>query len=105
MNCTAIIAMVAGMLKAKKVLDIAPRMGHNGSTVNEQREHTMSYMIEQTHDDGEKSYLNHAYMSTLSFGSPDMAWMTEDREKADLMLFKVLTKNSANTKIFEVVEW
>jgi len=65
----------------------------------------MSYMIKQTFNDGEEYYLNHAYLSTLSFGSPDMAWMTDDKEKADLMLFKVEAKHgNANSK-FEVVEW
>lgn len=65
----------------------------------------MSYMIKQTHSDGDTSYLNHAYMSSLSFGSPDMAWMTEDKEKANLMLFKVEAKKGNAESTFEVEEW
>lgn len=34
-------------------------------------------------------YLNHSALSTLSFGSLDMAWATDDRQKAELMLYKV----------------
>lgn len=37
-------------------------------------------------EDREIFYLNHAYLSSLSFGSEDMAWTTEDKEKAELML-------------------
>ncbi len=33
-------------------------------------------------------YLNHSCMYTMSFGSKDMAWVTNDKEKADLMCDK-----------------
>lgn len=29
---------------------------------------------------GDVFYLNHAYLSSLSFGSADMAWTTDDKE-------------------------
>ena len=51
----------------------------------------------------ETFYLNHSCMSTLSFGSEDMAWTTEDREKADLMLYKVQQEKDDDSS-FEVVE-
>jgi len=65
----------------------------------------MAYMIKQTYSDGDTDYLNHAYMSSLSFGSLDMAWMTDDKEKADLMLFKVEAKKGNVESTFEVAEW
>jgi len=37
-------------------------------------------------------YLNHAYLNSMDFGSEDMAWTTNDLEKARLMLFKIKTK-------------
>ena len=40
-------------------------------------------------EDGEQFFLNHSCMSSLSFGSEDMAWVTEDRDKAELMAYKV----------------
>ena len=48
------------------------------------------YTIQQTdmgsgHDE---LFLNHAYMSDLSFGSKEMAWVTPDKEKAELMCEK-----------------
>ena len=51
----------------------------------------------------EHFYLNHAYLSTCAFGSLDMAWSTDDREKADLMLYKVRDKHPhlANIEIEE----
>lgn len=42
--------------------------------------------------DGDTFYLNHSALSSLSFGSEDMAWGTDDCEKAELMLFKVETR-------------
>ncbi len=65
----------------------------------------MSYMIKQTHTDGDTSYLNHSCMSSLSFGSADMAWMADDKEKANLMLFKVEAKKGNAESTFEVEEW
>ena len=46
--------------------------------------YTVSY-----EEDGEQFFLNHSCMSSLSFGSEDMAWVTEDRDKAELMAYKV----------------
>ncbi len=63
------------------------------------------YMIQQTHDDSSIDFLNHSCLSTLSFGSPDMAWVTEDKEKAILMLFKVEATYRYNGTSFEVIEW
>lgn len=39
-------------------------------------------------NDEEIFYLNHAYLSSLTFGSEEMAWTTDDKEKADLMCEK-----------------
>ena len=50
----------------------------------------------------ETFYLNHSCMSTLSFGSEDMAWTTEDHEKAELMLDKV---ESVHDGDFQVIEF
>ncbi len=54
--------------------------------------------------DGETFYLNHAYLSSLSFGSEDMAWTTDDREKAELMLDKVRSKKTCATA-YEIQEF
>lgn len=47
-----------------------------------------TYVITMEREDGEIVYLNHSCMSTMSFGSEDMAWTTDDEEKADLMCYK-----------------
>ncbi len=47
-------------------------------------------------------YLNHSCMSSLSFGSEEMAWTTDDREKAELMLDKVKTRKAGSESVFEI---
>jgi len=47
----------------------------------------------------EHFYLNHAYLSSCAFGSLDMAWSTEDKEKAELMLYKVQQHHPDNHNI------
>lgn len=54
--------------------------------------------------EGETFYLNHSCMSSLSFGSEDMAWTTEDHEKAELMLDKVERVKGTAFSEFEVME-
>ena len=53
----------------------------------------------------ETFYLNHSCMSTLSFGSEDMAWTTEDHEKAELMLHKVESVKGAEGSEFAIMEF
>ena len=50
------------------------------------------YTVIQIDENGDTFYLNHSCMSSLSFGSEDMAWLTEDKEKAELMLYKCQDK-------------
>jgi len=50
------------------------------------------YAIIEHSEDG-PFYLNHSCLSSLSFGSEDMAWTTSDHEKAELMLDKVERNN------------
>ncbi len=54
-------------------------------------------------EDNEIFYLNHSCMSTHSFGSEEMAWTTKDREKAELMLFKV--QNGNTESVVEIQEF
>lgn len=62
------------------------------------------YAIEKN-ENGDISYLNHAYLNSKSFGSDDMAWLTEDFEKANLMLESVKNKYNNNSNIvFTIVE-
>lgn len=53
--------------------------------------------------DGEEAtfYLNHAYLGSLSFGTEDMAWTTEDRSEAIEMLEKCSAKHPS--KNFELL--
>ena len=60
------------------------------------------YTITYEHK-GDIFYLNHSTLSSLSFGSQDMAWTTDDREKAELMLFKVCSKKN-ETDYAEITE-
>lgn len=55
--------------------------------------------------EGETFYLNHSCLSSCSFGSEDMAWATDDREKADLMLDRVNTRNPEEGAEAEVREF
>lgn len=55
--------------------------------------------------EGETFYLNHAYISSCSFGSEDMAWVTDDREKAELMLDRVNTRNPEEGAESEIREF
>jgi len=48
-------------------------------------------------------YLNHSCLGSLSFGSEDMAWTTDDLEKAELMLFKIESCNNQDAE-FSVIE-
>jgi len=45
-------------------------------------------------------YLNHSTLGTMSTGAEDMAWTTEDREKAELMQDKAEAKGTS----LEIVE-
>lgn len=74
----------------------------------------MSYTIiqkdyfEDNKDEPEIFYLNHAYLGSLSFGSEDMAWTTDDKEKAELMLEKCEAKASrlfGAYSEFDIQEW
>lgn len=53
-------------------------------------------------------YLNHAYLWSLSFGPEEMAWTTDDKEKAKLMHDKVCSEskfvNNPDVESCEVVE-
>jgi len=64
----------------------------------------MTYVIE-CNNDGHVSYLNHSCMNTLSFGCEEMAWETDDKEKAELMLYKVEKEVNGAYKEFSVVEF
>jgi len=64
----------------------------------------MAYAIVEVDGDGDKFYLNHSCMSSLSFGSEDMAWTTNDKEKADLMLFKVEKKRGGADSEYDIEE-
>jgi len=48
-------------------------------------------------------FLNHSCMSTLSFGSEDMAWTTDDAEKADCMLTRCQRRHPEDTITLEVL--
>jgi len=58
---------------------------------------TISYTISNELEGEKTYYLNHSCLNTLSFGSRDMAWTTDDHEKAQLMLFKVHTVHSEDS--------
>ena len=47
------------------------------------------YTVIAIDEDGNKYYLNHAYMNSLAFGAEEMMWLTDDKEKAELMLYEV----------------
>lgn len=64
-----------------------------------------TYAIVETSDEGETFYLNHSCMSTLSFGSEDMAWTTDDHEKAELMLDKVERVKGTAFSEFDITEF
>lgn len=51
------------------------------------------YTVIQKDENGDLFYLNHSCMSTLSFGSEDMAWTTDDKEKAELMADKCINNS------------
>ncbi|MCK5607654.1 hypothetical protein KAR91_37565 [Candidatus Pacearchaeota archaeon] len=53
-------------------------------------------------EDEDIFYLNHSCMSTLSFGSEDMAWTTEDREKAELMADKIGMRHGNPVEVVEI---
>jgi len=64
-------------------------------------------IVEETKDGG-YYYLNHSCLNTLSFGAEEMAWWTNDQEKADLMLEKVEAKHDPDgksTSVYYVDEW
>ena len=68
-----------------------------------QGEHEMAYAIKQSYNDGDVTYLNHSCLSSLSFGSADMAWHTSNRNKAYNMLKRVVEHKSIATSVFQVV--
>ena len=62
------------------------------------------YTIIQS-EQGDTFYLNEAYMSTLAFGSEEMAWTTEDLEKAELMLYRVISAHGYDDDLeFSIME-
>ena len=50
-------------------------------------------------EEGTIFYLNHSTLSTMSFGSFDMAWITSNFYEAKHMLQKVIDKHSGHYKI------
>jgi len=61
-------------------------------------------IIQHHHEHDETFYLNHSCLSTKSFGSEDMAWTTEDYEKAELMLESVEHKHKGSNSSFKVIQ-
>ena len=53
-------------------------------------------------EEGTVFYLNHSTLSTLSFGSFDMAWTTDNIYEAEHMLQKVIDKHSGQYKVIEI---
>ena len=51
----------------------------------------------------EKFYLNHSCLSSLSFGSEEMAWVSEDRTEAEMMYEACVTKHPDAD--LEMIEW
>lgn len=65
----------------------------------------VQHTIIETTEGGEKFYLNHSCMSSLSFGAEEMAWTTDDLGEAIAMLFKVRERHSEENSTFEIVEY
>ena len=57
-------------------------------------------IVEKWFDDSENKtetfYLNHSCLNSLSFGSEEMAWTTEDRTEAEMMYEACVTKHPDN---------
>ncbi len=51
----------------------------------------------------EFSFLNHSCMNTLSFGSHDMAWLTNNPETANNMLQRVKQKHAGDNRDYEIM--
>jgi hypothetical protein len=70
---------------------------------------TMTYAIIETDANGnipdeeeERCYLNHSCLSSMSFGSLDMAWTTESHLEAEGMQARIARKHGGNNEIVEV---
>ncbi|OQX10476.1 MAG: hypothetical protein BWK73_20015 [Thiothrix lacustris] len=62
-----------------------------------------SYRIANRTKDG-TFYLNHAYLSSLSFGAEDMAWSTESYREAVDMLKRVKVAKRGERRVFKIEE-
>lgn len=52
--------------------------------------------------DGDVFHLNHSCLSSLSFGSEDMAWTTDDLAEAEAMLKRVEEKHADSDALFMI---
>ena len=53
-------------------------------------------------DENERCYLNHAYLSSMSFGSPDMAWTAKSRLEAQGMAERLTGDKFRHHEIVEL---
>ena len=53
-------------------------------------------------DDGHKYYLNHSTLSSMSFGSLDMAWTTDSRLEAEGMAARLTGNKYRHHDIIEL---
>ena len=53
-------------------------------------------------DETEKCYLNHAYLSSMSFGSLDMAWTAKSRLEAEGMAARLTGDKYRHHEIVEL---
>jgi hypothetical protein len=53
-------------------------------------------------DPEDNCYLNHAYLSSMSFGSLDMAWTTESRLEAEGMAARLTGRKYRHHAIVEI---
>lgn len=51
-------------------------------------------IVKRNIETGEEFYLNHSTMSSLSFGSPEMAWNTNDLDIAEMMMARCIEKHN-----------
>ena len=52
-------------------------------------------------DENDRCYLNHAYLSSMSFGSPDMAWTAKSRLEAEGMTARLTGNKFRHHEIVE----
>jgi len=55
-------------------------------------------------EDNDIFYLNHSCLSSMSFGSMDMAWTSDNKNHAELMCNKAEEKQGRPYREFEVIE-